>query len=89
MRSPRDGHFYHERRYAWCPRQISEVEECDGAVPLVVRGEADDINDWNGGTPGWEEVEAGPCPSCGFNQWDGDQLHDLSMRSQPMEREDD
>ena len=98
----RDGHRYHEVRYAWCPRLIkqcaagdecdgecNECEECDGRVRLVVTGEADDINDWNGGTPGWEEVEAGACPSCGFDAWDGDQLHDLSVRSQPEEPDHD
>lgn len=85
----RDGRYYSEARYASCPRLKHEDEECDGMVPLMVRGETDDINQWNGGTPGWEEVEAGACPSCGFDAWDGEQVHDLSVRSQKTEEYDD
>ena len=66
----RDGHGYAEQGHASCPRLVkrcaagadcdgecNECEECDGLVAMTRTGEADDVNDFNGGTPGWEEVE--------------------------------
>lgn len=85
----RDGHLIHETGRAACPRLLDAETECDGLVRVVIRGEADDINDFNGGTPGWEEVEAQACPSCGFAAWDEEQVEALRGAFQRDEPEPD
>ena len=90
-RSARDGHSYAEQGHASCPRlakrcvagadcdgECDECEECDGLVTMTRTGEADDVNDFNGGTPGWEEVEIGECSSCGASDWTEDE--DFALR---------
>jgi hypothetical protein len=57
-------------------------------VPCQIQGERDDRNNWDGGTPGWEEFTTGACDVCG-DDWTTEEEEQLRDNYRPYEPEVD
>jgi len=58
-------------------------------VPCTIEGERDDINDWDGGTPGWEEFLPGKCTDCGHYKWTIEEEEEMKDNFVKAERDYD
>lgn len=76
--------YYWSRGSSPCPRK-----DCEGMVPCTIEGERDDINDWDGGTPGWEEFTARTCTDCGCSEWSDEEAEELKDNFVKTERDYD
>jgi hypothetical protein len=52
-------------------------------VPCQLEGERDDLNNYDGGTPGWEEFDAGTCTECGASDWTSEETATMKRCYQP------